>query len=121
MVITMRKKTKTARYNRYIQFYRVNGYEMDDGGNLVPKWELFKKKWCFIKDIVNSGRESEESGANTATLRVRLALRYTTELEQAMCFSIGDVVYDIQSIGDPEGLRHETIIFGEAKSDGGRN
>lgn len=111
---------KIADLNRRIQFYSTNGFYTDEGGNLKPKWEPYKKRWANKKDVVNSTREQDQSEANTATSRVRLEIRFTTDFKTNMLFSIDDKVYDIISVGDPEGERNTTVIFGEVKEDGGR-
>ena len=50
----MGKRTKVARYNRYIQFYKASEteWEYDSGGNLIPKMEPYKKRWCNKKDFI---------------------------------------------------------------------
>ncbi|MBP1040369.1 head-tail adaptor protein [Vagococcus sp. BWB3-3] len=120
----MAKRTKIARYNKRIQFFFVNPddpYTYDDGGNLVPNFVPFKKRYCNKKNLVGISQEKTESLANTATKRVRLALRYTQLITNDMCFYCDGEVYDVITVGDPDGFGKETIIMGEVKADGGRN
>ena len=110
---------KIASYTNYIPFFEVDGFYLDDGGNAIPTWQPAKKRWGNVKSILST--ETEKNGAETATVKVRVALRYTTAVNHTMCFAVNGVVYDVLSIGDPVGNRKETIIIGEAKADGGRN
>lgn len=112
---------KIARYNKYIQFFHADEFYVDNGGNLVPKYVPYKKKWCYRKDLVGLNQEKTESGADMSKRRVRLAMRLNNHIKEDMCFFADGYIYDVVTVGDPDGLGLETVVMGEVKVDGGRN
>jgi len=119
----MGKRTKVARYNRYIQFYKASEteWEYDSGGNLIPKMEPYKKRWCNKKDLVRANQESLESAADIASKFVRLTTRFTNVITENMQFEVDGQMFNVKMVGDADGLNIETVISGEATADGGRN
>jgi|GEM_PF-1620409 len=111
---------KVSNYRHKIKFYKPTGeFELNEGGILVPKFELYKSLHGRKEDIIRENLESLISGANHVKKRTRLKIRYREDITEDMHFFIDNFWYAVKVVGDREGLRNEMQVIGEAIVDGG--
>lgn len=87
-----------GRMNRRITLQYQNGWDMDDEGNAVPKWDDFATVWANIRPL--RGREYFEAAAVNAETTVKMLIRYRPGITPDMQVVYNGKIYNIQAVID---------------------
>lgn len=87
-----------GRMNRRITIQYADGWDVDDEGNAVPKWENFATVWANIRPL--RGREYFEAAAANAETTVKMIIRYRDGVTPNMQVIYNGEIYRIQAVID---------------------
>lgn len=83
-------------------------------GEPVESWATFAQLWASRGDL--AGREYFAAQQTQAEVTTRFRLRYVDGITAKMRVSSDGVLYQINSVQDPDGRRRELIIMAERAS-----
>jgi len=73
----------------------------DGGGGAAAVWEEAGTVWAAIEAV--SGKETVEAGRIAGRATYAITIRYRSDLEPAMRFRLGNELFEIKSLLDPDG------------------
>lgn len=85
----------------------------DKYGEPIEAWGTFLQVWASREDL--AGREffaAQQTGTEVTT---RFRMRYQFGITPTMRINADGVLYDIQSVQDPDGKRRETIVMAKRR------
>lgn len=82
-------------------------------GEPISTWDTFATAYASREDL--TGREAyyANAGRQVATMLTRFTMRYLDGVDATMRIVSDSVLYDIQSIADPDGKREQLTILAE--------
>lgn len=104
-----------GRMNRRITIQYQNGWDVDDEGNAIPKWDDFATVWANIRPL--RGREYFEAAAVNAETTVKMLIRYRPGITPDMRVVYNGRIYNIQAVIDVyEGRRQLELMCKEVQA-----